>query len=1736
MTNLKDVQQSFQSIDLSPEKGLVNIGSHPENDVVIPSRDVVPFHLMIDYRQQPYHLIPLDPNAQIMVDGSRVSGLSPVELSAGEQIQLGDTTLVIRDNDSGNAADSIAITSTGALVASAPGMDLPELHEEAGSITTSPATGTFSSALPYQTTADAVSSDAIVLELEEIQTTVDVNQTAVYLLTVINGGPIVAQFSVEVDGVPQEWVKINNSRLNLNEGSRRQSEIQITPPRESTSRAGGHPVRFRVTSSNYPGEISIAPANLTINPYYEYSVTNLSPSRKSVPWRKRAMRTQFAIQNQGNSPNRYLVSGQDDENGCNFEIRTEEGVNLSKQAEISVEAGESKFVPVTIAPLKRSLVRMRGRQYHFMVNTQSMDNVASTRMLAGSMISRPLVGMFGLFLIAVLLAVAGFFVLRPRITEFSVSDDVVDMGEPVMLRWKASLFTTDLWIEGSPEELSRGQNQLEVIPSETATTYTLVGANWLSRMLQLQDVRSQPISVLAIPPQSEITTFVVNGNNVFEGDAVNVKWSVNNADTVYLTVDGVTETLTGDGLNGEKDFVLRNDTLIVLEAKNISGSILRSHFVNTKKPTIEIKEFSLSATEIYRGDPVTIIWDVAGVGVESVFIAPFTDALPLSGELTFYPEESMEFVMSITNRDLEEIRLLPVGVLDPEADPAPPTIDFFTAAPDALKEPGKVELAWSVSGVTTNVEIIAGEKKIAEGLPAQGFKQISVGTSGTYILTAFNGDLSTGKDLKITVDPALKNLTINIHEIYPTTNLETGDSVTVSIETIKEADEDPPATGEVVVTDGTSSCSIELPNTSCVLPLQTPGDKSIWAIYHGDDKYVQSESDPYPTTLFVDGQDVTLEAKFVPQKAVYRYGEPVEIEIRLVDINMNQIPDGQLRVFEEVCDPGCYQRVIGFTELKPEDTGEYTFKIEHLRGVGEPMPKHLRISFTNDSFYDPLEVTKDITIDPNSTSPTQIIMNPAVTEITLGDKAQVNLKVRDDNEFELYTYPEGDLVVNASGPGGRTIGCIDDSGSTSLELIGDSSDPDKRFAVTSCNFKPTIEGLWTLTAEYYPSDLTHKGTTQIDEAESVKQVTVKAPVTMSFLDPLAYNAIYFSTVNFRVSVEDVLGNDVTATDGELTYRYSDGVTEKSGECTYDANGEWDCDVTFELHGAVDLIIAFTPADEYTAYSEMDPHPVTVINASTVVGFSYSPPYASRGYAYSGDVFILRAWVNNIDGGDPPTSGTINVQFGAGNENSCDPANGFLGTLDDSCTITLDGSNKGECEMSISSAMNWLTVRSCAQYDGAPYYDPSEWTDYDKDFWVYGLLDVSDVADMSIVASQIDNTTYRKTTQFSVTYSNDFWIGWGTSYWTDQLAPQYAMVLDQNDKTICPSPANADIYCKQVSSSKNDHSMTVTWAIGAENYQNLDLTPVYDGDEDGNRFPYRFVRGNPFDFLSRFDMTWAGSPTLGASSLTTYTQYDVNNPTNISAYSSNVVPSNTTLTGSFSYANFGSYDLSSIGDVIVKGTYEDGTVAVLKGVVCTKTDSGTGSVNVSCPIRPNTSTLQSLYLDLSASTSHYVQDALNSPSRSVTVKENVITPNTNDGNYGLYLNQKCQNANFLDFTITGHTTNQIQGADTLDAGEMAVLLYCNLCTTDGEGIKTCTWTNTAKVNTDAKIGTISWQDSTLDRFIFSVSVADCADNSEDIKVQVIHDINNTHVSDTDSTPDDYEKFYWEFEPTGTGVCN
>ncbi len=868
---------------------VISIGSHPDNDIVLPGDTALAFHATLNLQGGQFHLIALGGASSIRVDGAPLAA-SPARIKEGQRIEIGNYVLSCQQNGS---PESVHIT-LGHLSAAA--------------------TNTAVASLPPGESPILVNAPVDSLEI-------DVEQTASYELEIVNAGPIVAAFSVTLSGVPDDWVEISPRMVNLNEGQRARVRISITPPREPASAAGKHPLKAQVMSLNYGGLAVPTDLTLVIRPYYEFMIGTLAPKDQRISWHKRTGRTQLPISNRGNSLTEFNVSAVDDENGCVFDLLVTPDTPLTRQALVGVPAGGTVALPIQITPNKRRLFAFSSKRYPYTTTVQSPQG--TVQMTSGSVSAAPLFGWWSIVLTLLLIGVALFLILQPNIYNFQVAagKDVIELGDTTRLEWSVSPFATNISISGVDQAINRGQTSLTLAPTQS-TTYEIVSGNWLSGLLRIDQRRS--LTVLVVPPTPRINVFDVGDTSVAKGQPVLVRWSVTRAEQAFLTIDNVVYELSKEEFSGEREVVLEKDALVTVEAKNGSGSELRSYFVNVVPPEITVRtftvwvrsesaavpapsggnklfrpanipdpnfpekyvelvpdrnsdsgyrvEFYLPERELSKGEQVMLEWNIDGTDNGKVQIAPFTDPLPARGSQPFFPQESMNFVMTAKSGELEELFMLPVKVFD-GTPPTAPKIEFLKASPLKAVGPSDVQFAWSVSGTWTRIQLATEGKVVADYLNPQGFKTIRVTKSATYILTAWNGELSSAAPVEITIDPSLLPVGLYFKSAFPATGrflINQKVSFTVGFYDPAKSNltANPPSyvepatkpTGTVLVSDGVSICTISLPAQTCDLVFTSPGDpKEITASYGGDSVYLSASSDaPYGQYISVISSTVTL--------------------------------------------------------------------------------------------------------------------------------------------------------------------------------------------------------------------------------------------------------------------------------------------------------------------------------------------------------------------------------------------------------------------------------------------------------------------------------------------------------------------------------------------------------------------------------------------------------------------------------------------------------------------------------------------------------------------------------------------------------------------------------------------------------------------------------------------------------------------------------------------------------------
>jgi hypothetical protein len=773
-------------VPLNAAQGVTNIGRDPANDVVLEGAGIAPFHALLDHRQEPCKLLCLSEEA-LSIDGQRVSADQSIPVAPWSAMEIDGHTLILVTGNAApsppkekapSAAPAPRATPTAVATESpapAPAAEPPATPEPTPPVS-QPTPQTGPAAAPAGVSALAarpadLSSEIIVAELSDRAQTVNVEESATYMLTVINGGPLVATFNVQVEGVPAEWVTIQPLQVNLIERERSVINITITPPRHPSSRAGNHHIAVVVTSPNHPGHRAQLGATLTINAYHAFAVSELDPREQAVG--RRPAKTALHIANQGNSAADFRLEGIDPERACTFEFEVpDQPAPMAQQAEVTLPPDETFVIPIRVTPLRRPFVALRKRRHSFNVNVSMLIEEQMPRTLLGAIKVRPIIGPWLLLLLALLLGALIVLLFRPRLRAFSADQTEIDAGDPVTFTYATSRFT-NRWIETSTGEritLSDPAGTHTDSP-ENDTLYTLRAENLLSQLVpRIFSLSSDPIAVDVTPLEPKIRVFTSDRNTLITGQTAMLRWEVVNADDVVLAINGQEQTLAPAEYTGSREVAPTLTTDYTMHATNqYGGEAVASLNIEVNAPTPTplprpiIQRFSVVPLEVYAGNSVTITWQAEN----ATSVELLGDSYPPNGSTVQTLNEIgvVEYVLTAlyddgtglqppSRRNSTPVRVTVREKPTPTPEPEPPVIDDFRVVPEEIVLGGEedAQLVWTISGDTTNVEVTGPTVGTVSNLSPEGTLPVQAEATTFFILTAYNGEeLKVSETVELTV-------------------------------------------------------------------------------------------------------------------------------------------------------------------------------------------------------------------------------------------------------------------------------------------------------------------------------------------------------------------------------------------------------------------------------------------------------------------------------------------------------------------------------------------------------------------------------------------------------------------------------------------------------------------------------------------------------------------------------------------------------------------------------------------------------------------------------------------------------------------------------------------------------------------------------------------------------------------------------------------------------------------------
>ncbi|MFL7794233.1 MAG: FHA domain-containing protein [Anaerolineae bacterium] len=667
----------FYTVD--PVKGVINIGRHRDNDIVIDSPQVALFHAILDHSKKPYTVVVLDEEGETYLNGQSLSPNVSQMLNHWSPLEIDGYTLMLVEGHGASVPSDEGEDVSAPVV-----LPVPSSPDQPASLDVAPEPAeklqppSTPAAVTQRRPVD-ITDDYIIAELFERTWTVDVEQTVSFVVKLTNGGPIVAVLAVDVEGVDESWVEITPRQIELVPRQNHVVRVSITPPRQSSSRAGVHYPTVVVTSPEHPQRVSQTSTMLTINPYYDFMVGELSPKEQSLGSRDAFGEALIHIANKGNCPANFRIEATDDARGCTYEfVQETNGVKaLVPQAELFLPPEETFAVPMRITPKSRPFI-LRRKRHSFTVTAALAEGPLMPRALLGQVLVRPRIGL-GVVLLALLVFVVGTVLMfRPRIDRFTATTEegkdgilvAIDAGQTVTLEWKAS-YITALELTTKPEDSEEENFSIDdssgskVIHPKGSRVYTLRGETWLFRLL--------PFLSAVFPTERQVRVDV---------------WKDLPEITVFCLLD------ESDEWNE-----LSTDELLT-ELSMLSDEARKQRCPQTKS--------------IFVGEPVIIVW-AANVGEVDPEVNLTVNGNPKNlpagehqGRIVDRPESPLIYNYTLHVKNYYNIDgigdALVVTVNEPPTPtPTPlpqPRVVTFDVTPSSITEGEEVTIQWSVENAT----------------------------------------------------------------------------------------------------------------------------------------------------------------------------------------------------------------------------------------------------------------------------------------------------------------------------------------------------------------------------------------------------------------------------------------------------------------------------------------------------------------------------------------------------------------------------------------------------------------------------------------------------------------------------------------------------------------------------------------------------------------------------------------------------------------------------------------------------------------------------------------------------------------------------------------------------------------------------------------------------------------------------------------------------------------------------
>jgi pSer/pThr/pTyr-binding forkhead associated (FHA) protein len=543
------------------DKPAVAVGRSTGNDIVLDTNAVSRYHISFSRRDEKVYVADLESVNGTYVDGERLKANEPYLLQGGEEIQLGDIRLIF----------------------------IPQQDSESSSTKT-----VFIEESLRETKRIELSQPSFRIEIDPPTQPVTPGAYIQANLTIRNTAKKDEHFTVEVDGVPKEWVRLDRSQMEIEPDGYGAAIISFKPSRRSESAPGDYSVILRVKADS--GEAINAVMKLNVREFSGFGMVLAKPHiQPSEPF-------ELHVHNQGSAPLSLEFSGAAPGGGLTFSIQP----TLA-----TLRAGEHRTVRGTVQLQNKPLLGTT-RERRFDLLARSQDAAGFLAAVEGSVVQKPLLPTWVPTLLIPLIAlviIAGAIIIvsvigRPRppiVNAISATSNTILAGETAQVQWSATdTSSMTVSVDGATPvtvDPKAGSFQ-QVIADAGDHVFTIEFRNGNEKVIR-------EVRITATKPL-KINAFTVSPNPLMRNvkQDVTVTWDVEGAASVqFVGIEGLTgkpddnvQPSTGNMvLNGTP----RDTVELKLVAKDATGKQLeQSVRVEIKTPVCVV---SGEKSDIYNG-------------------------------------------------------------------------------------------------------------------------------------------------------------------------------------------------------------------------------------------------------------------------------------------------------------------------------------------------------------------------------------------------------------------------------------------------------------------------------------------------------------------------------------------------------------------------------------------------------------------------------------------------------------------------------------------------------------------------------------------------------------------------------------------------------------------------------------------------------------------------------------------------------------------------------------------------------------------------------------------------------------------------------------------------------------------------------------------------------------------------------------------------------------------------------